>query len=212
MRNPEPILETQLVAATQAAEPALAAGFSVGRVLSRTASVWWKHLLPFTAMSVVVYAPFAAIFAVFFGMASPLRAPASPFPEEDFRKLFVAFGLVWAFTIVAAVIQAGAVTFGTVRHLSGERARFLEMLRAGFRRGLPVVAVGFVLWIAVVLGMLLLFVPGLLMLVASSVAIPAAVVERPGVIGAIKRSFALTRGCRGALFAAGFVIVVALWV
>jgi len=46
------------------------------------------------------------------------------------------------------------------------------------------------------LGLILLVVPGVMLLIASSVAIPVLVEERPGVIASIKRSFELTRGSR----------------
>ena len=92
------------------------------------------------------------------------------------------------------------------------RARFGEMVRVGLRRGLPVVGIGILLWVAVMAGLVLLVVPGVMLMVATSVAVPAAVVERPGVLGAIRRSLALTRGRRWPLFAAGLSIVVIMWV
>jgi hypothetical protein len=85
------------------------------------------------------------------------------------------------------------------------------MLRVGLRRGLPVVAVGFLLWLAAFAGFALLVVPGLLWMAAACVAIPAAVVERPGTLGAFRRSFALTRGHRWSLFAAGAAILFIVW-
>jgi hypothetical protein len=120
-------------------------------------------------------------------------------------------GVAWALTVVLGVIQAGAITYGTVRHLAGERARLGEMLRVGVRRGLPIVGVGLVLWLGFLLGLVLLVVPAFVLATASCVALPAAVVERPGVLGAIRRSFELTRGRRWALFAAGLVVTIIVW-
>jgi len=208
MDTAEPILDTQL-APPRPDDAPLAHGFTVGAVISKTVSVWWRHLLPFTLMSIVVYAPFATTFGVFFGTLT--TGGAAP-PPETFLTYGIVMAIVWLLTIVLGVVQAGAVTYGAVRHLSGERARLGEMLRAGFRRGLPVVGVGLLLWLGVVLGLFLLVVPGVLLMVASCVAVPAAVVERPGVLGAIRRSFALTKGHRGALFATGFVILLIVWV
>jgi hypothetical protein len=74
-----------------------------------------------------------------------------------------------------------------------------------------VAGTGLVVTIASGAGMLLLLVPGLVFMVAACVAVPAAVVERPGVVGAIQRSFDLTRGSRWPLFAAGGVVLVVLW-
>jgi hypothetical protein len=78
----------------------------------------------------------------------------------------------------------------------------------GVRRGLPVVAAGFLVWLAVLGGTLLLVVPGIVVMVATSVAVPAAVVERRGAVAAFRRSLELTRGSRWPLFAAGLALVV----
>lgn len=201
----EPILQTRLVAA--APPPPAATRFSAGTVIAKTLSAWWRHVLAFTALSFVVYAPISVAFGVFFGAAM-----ASRFQERDIGSLGAALGGVWLVTVILAVIQAGAVTYGTVRHLSGERASVAAMLRVGVRRGLPVVGVGLLAWLGTVLGLFLLVVPGVILGVATCVAIPAAVVERPGVVGAIRRSFALTRGRRWPLFAAGLAILAIVWV
>ncbi len=206
MSTEPPILETQLVAPPPHEVP-LDRRFTVGAVISKTISAWWKHVVAFTVLSAVVYSPFAVTFGVFYGA---LLWGAAPRPDQ-MATFGLALGAVWIVTLVLAVIQAGAVTYGTVRHLSGERVRVGAMLRVGLRRGLPVVGVGLVLWLGTVLGVILLVVPGVLLVVASCVAIPAAVVERPGVFGAIRRSFFLTRGRRGLLFAAGFTILLIVW-
>jgi hypothetical protein len=206
----EPVLETQLVAPTVLA-PAAAPAFTVGGVLSRTMKVWGAHFWSFAAMSLVVYAPMIAGFGTFFAWVMGASEGRAPEPAElATGGAAVAAGS--AVTIVLSVVQMGAVTYGTVRHLHGERAPFGRMVAVGFRRGLPVVGTGFVVWLGTVAGIVLLFVPGILFLVASCVAVPAAVVERPGVFGSIGRSFALTRGSRWPLFAAGLVIVVVVWI
>jgi len=208
----EPVLETQVVfpAPVTQPPPPIAQSFTVGGVLAKTAQVWWKHLPAFTAMTAVVYAPIASVGGAFFvAMAGVGSAP----PQENIAaKLGAAVLAVGALTIVLATIQTGAVSYATLRHLSGERARFAEMVRAGFRRVLPLIGLGLLLWLAIVLGMLLFLVPGVFVMVATCAAIPASVAERPGVIGAIRRSLALTRGYRWALFGAGLATLVGVWV
>ncbi len=215
MTTPEPILETSLVAPRAPEAQAFDRRFTVGAVVAKTVSVWWKHVLAFTAMSIVVYTPLTGVFGLLLATVTTWNAAAtagsSPSPE-GLPALGIAAAVVWLLTLVLAVIQAGAVTYGTFRHLSGERVELGEMIRVGFRRGLPIVAVGVLLWVGIMLGMVLLLVPGLMLLVASCVAIPAAVVERPGTFGAIRRSFALTRGYRWGLFAAGLAVLVIVWV
>lgn len=200
----ERILETQLVSPAPPAP--VGHHVSAGTMIGKTMSAWWKHLLPFTALSFVVYAPLAAAFGAF-GAAFWSR-----FQGRDAAWLAGGLGAAWLVTAALAVVQAGAVTYGTVRHLSGERVGVGEMLRVGLRRGLPVVGVGLVLWLATALGFVLLVVPGVLLAVSSCVALPVAVLERPGVFGSIRRSFDLTRGQRWPLLGAGLAVLSVLWV
>jgi hypothetical protein len=200
---------------TQPAPPLLATAplerrFTVGGVVSGTIQVWWKHLGAFTLMSLVVYAPLGITLGVLFRAAFRDPAPfAGPVPSGS--TVALALGAVSLATIILAVVQAGAVTYGAVRHLQGGAARFGEMIAVGFRRGLPVVATGVLLSLAVLGGSLLFLVPGVFVAVATSVAVPAAVVERPGAFGALRRSFALTRGSRWLLFAAFLALLVIVW-
>ena len=57
-------------------------------------------------------------------------------------------------------------------------------------------------------GLLLLVVPGIIAAVMLWLAIPVAVVERPGVIESLKRSADLTKGYRGSIF--GILIVIGI--
>jgi hypothetical protein len=204
----QPVLETRLVSPATTA-PAVGRRITVGAVLARTLRVWWAHVGAFSAMALAVFAPLLAG-AGLFAWSAFASAPTVPEPGALARRLLalVAGG---ALTLALSVVQMGAVTYGTVRWLNGERAPLGRMIAVGFRRGLPVVGTVVIVWLVTSAGALLLVVPGVVFLVAASVSIPAAVVERPGVVGAIRRSFELTRGSRWQLLAAGLVIVVVQW-
>jgi hypothetical protein len=196
-----PVLETRLVPQPAAAAPA-ARAFSAGGVVGRTLEVWWRHLLAFTILSFAVYAPLlAALVAAW--VVFRRAGPGGP----GMVGVGVAFAAATLLSLALAAMQAGAVTYGTVRHLGGGRARLPEMLSVGVRRGLPVVSTGFLVWLAVAGGTLLLVVPGVVLLVATCAAVPAAVVERRRAVDAFRRSLALTRGSRWPLFAAGLALV-----
>ncbi len=210
--NPPPVLDTQ-PAGPGAAFQSPDRAFSVGGLLSRTMRVWWRHVLPFTVMSIGAYLPMLAAIAAGFGSIAlaPDGPPAPPEPEA-FWRIFASVlggGLV---TMVLSIVVQGAITYGTFRSLRGERATLGGMLGMGLRRGLPVVGTGFVVGILIMLGSFLLILPGILVAVATCVAVPAAVVERVGVFSAISRSFEITEGRRWPLFAAGFVVVVVVWI
>jgi hypothetical protein len=57
-------------------------------------------------------------------------------------------------------------------------------------------------------GFLLLVIPGLIVMTMFWVAIPAAVVERPGVFASLGRSLDLTRGCRWRVFGVVVILIV----
>lgn len=201
----EPVLETRPASPPPGAPTALGRRFTAGGVVGRTLEVWWRHLIPFTVMSLAVYAP-AVVAPV---LAWSWLVPGAPGGGADgiLRAGALATGAV-VVMLALAVVQAGAVMFGTARSLAGEQARFGEMLAIGVRRGLPVIAAVLLVWLAVLGATLLLVVPGIVVMVATSVAVPAAVVERRGPLDAFRRSLALTRGARWPLFAAGLALVV----
>jgi hypothetical protein len=221
----EPILETQVAAPAAPALPANpavpapaasapvpdGARLTAGAVLSRTLRAWWAHLGAFSAMSFVVFAPMLAGFGLFsWSVLSPAAGGTQPEAAAFVRGGFVVFAAMAA-TLALSVVQMGAVTYGTIRWLHGERAPVRRMIAVGLGRGLPVAGTGFLLWLAAAAGTLLLVVPGVMLLIAGCVAIPAAVVERPGVTGAIGRSFELTRGFRWPLFGAGLALLGVQW-
>ena len=214
-----PILDTELVAPPPSwgappgfAPPPEAPRFSVGGALSRTMRAWWAHAWAFTAISLVVYAPLTIGYALVFSRILQAAGRGRPPPDPAaFAKAFAWMGLGLLLTMALNVLQFGAVTYGTVQHLNGARASPGRMLSVALRRSMPVLGTSTVVGVVALAGFALLFVPGAMFVVASCVAVPAAVVERPGVVGALQRSFDLTRGLRWPLFATGGVVLVVLW-
>jgi hypothetical protein len=118
--------------------------------------------------------------------------------------------------MVLGNLVAGAVTYSVVMRLSGQPVGALKALGKGLQRFFPVIAVGMVAQILIGLGFVALIVPGFIIMCALYVVIPAIVVERPGVFGALKRSSDLTSGYKtqimGAAFVIGFVWVVLFFI
>ena len=66
--------------------------------------------------------------------------------------------------------------------------------------------------LAVGIGFLLLIVPGVILLVMFSVAVPACVVERLGAFASLRRSASLTTGCRWQLFGLYVLLFLLVWI
>src|SRR5262249_54450230 len=88
------------------------------------------------------------------------------------------------------------LTYGTVQALRGRQVSIVDCLRQGLRR-LPVaLGVGLVAYVGILVGVILLIVPGIIVLCMWAVSLPIATVERTGVFGSLSRSSPLTRGRR----------------
>ncbi|RDC71475.1 hypothetical protein DLJ49_14800 [Rhodovulum sp. 12E13] len=114
--------------------------------------------------------------------------------------------------ILLSALFVGAIALLVVDAARGRPAGAPEVLRRALGTALPVAAISIVIGVAVALGFVLLFVPGLWIFAVLSVAIPVAAVEGAG-LGALGRSAALTKGYRWPIVGFGLVfaaIVLAL--
>lgn len=119
-------------------------------------------------------------------------------------------GLGWAFwALLAASILASMVisaltqafmTRATVAQSEGRRASFAECIASGLTLFVPLIGLAILYSAAMTFGLLLLIVPGLIIMVAWSVAAPVLVEERVGILESISRSSDLTSGARWKIF------------
>jgi len=112
--------------------------------------------------------------------------------------------------VIAAIVQ-GALTRAVVSANKGRRASFGECVAAGMRVILPLIGLSILFAIGVGIGFILLIVPGIILLLMWAVAVPALVIERPGVFGAFGRSSELTKGARWKIFGLLLVLIVIYW-
>lgn len=185
--------------------------FSVGGVIQRTFSTWWKHVVVFSVLTLAASVPIVLLALLADTPVQGLTAP-NPNPLDPAAgappALPAGFWYAYLGTMLLFLVEVGAITHGVINHLAGKRVSLGAMVGAGLRRAVPLLVVGVLSYLIVLLGMVLLVVPGVIFACALAVAIPAVVVERPGVLGAIKRSFALTKGKRLAVFAIFLVLMV----
>jgi hypothetical protein len=147
---------------------------------------------------------------------TPATAPADPYDPDHStfeygqtrRPSLVRILVPLLFMIVLPYVVTGALIYGVLKQLRGEPADMGDCLRVGFGRLLPILGVGFLAGILSALGAILLIVPGVILACMYWVAVPVAVVERPGVIASLKRSAQLTQGEKWSVFAILLVLIV----
>lgn len=112
--------------------------------------------------------------------------------------------------VISALTQA-ALTRATVAEAEGRRASMGESIAAGVRVLLPLIGLSILLAVGVMIGFIFLIVPGIILYVMWSVAVPALVEERRGVFGSFGRSRELTDGAKWKIFGILLVVLVVYW-
>lgn len=170
---------------TDAAETAGA--FSVGAVLSATASSFRRRWVYFMALAFVCYIPtyFASAFMV-------LNDVDAGDPGSSFLNSFL--------PMICNSVLAALAIYSVVMSADGQRPGFGRTWRAAAPRIGHVIGVSFLIGLMVGVGLILLVVPGVIAGVMFAVAVPVIVIERSGVGEAIRRSRALTKGRRWEIF------------
>jgi len=181
---------------------ATVATFQIGRVVTRTFAVIGENIVTFTLLTLLVTVPL---------MLATLSA------SQDTLSLLqgngpgaggvATMGITWLLSIVGMYFLQAALVHGTVVSLNGRKASFGECLSTGLSNFFPLFLIALLEMLGLVMGFVLLVVPGFMLLMRWAVAVPARVVEHTGVVESFRRSAELTRGHRWSIFALAIVLL-----
>lgn len=160
--------------------------FRIGAVIRQSLAVLRGNAVPFGVLYLAVHAP-SSLYAL----------TLAGTPEIDTAPGLKILTLVE--TLLGVVVTA-AVTYSTIRELRGWRVDFAEFAVRGIAQSGAAIKVALLSGILVLLGFVALVIPGLVLTTIWWVAIPVAVVERPGTLASLRRSAELTRGVRWRIF------------
>jgi len=167
----------------------------VGTILSQTFSVFFGNLPSLGLITLIVLLP--VMIAGGWETHRTLQGVVDPYLSVGVMLL----------SLILTPICTGALTYGVFQGIRGEKAEVGDCLRVGFGRMLPVLGLGLVVGILSALGAMLCLVPGLILMTMWSAAVPAAVIEKCGVMEALRRSSFLTSGHRWTVFG----VLIVLW-
>jgi hypothetical protein len=180
--------------------------FAVGSVLSRSIGIWLRNFIPFTLMIGIVQIPMVVYTYWFYNL------------EEVSDLQFQIYTRVSEYgNWILTLLVTGALAYGVFEQLAGNRPGLARCLRVGLARLGPVVGVGLIAGLSWAVPMLVGelihpmarfagAIPAIFLFCMLYVAVPAAAIERPGVIGALKRSIGLTQGYKGSIFLVNLVL------
>jgi len=158
----------------------------VGNVLSRAFEICSANFLLFGAVMLVVSLP-----NLFFTL--------QPATEASWAS-----GLYFVLEIVLGLflntIGEAVILFGAFQYLRGQPVVPGEALQRSLARFLPILGFAILYALALFFGFILFVIPGIILFVMWTVALPACVVEGLGPIDCMRRSTDLTRGYRWKIF------------
>ncbi len=168
---------------------------NIGGILGRGAEVLGRNLATFGTLSALfMLLPFVSGLMMGFGF------------EFDGGVSAIAIGALVLLWILLYFLLFATLTHGTICYLRGTPARIRESLSWGLGLLFPVLGITIIATIGAGLGAMFLLIPGLILMTMWWVAVPAAVVERTGVIESLRRSVELTRGYRWKVF--GVIVII----
>lgn len=109
-------------------------------------------------------------------------------------------------TIIPSYFATGLIMLFIARKYLDHPVKFSDVAPTALKLLLPLILLGFLQTLAVMGGIILLIVPGIIFALAFSLSGSVMVVERKGVIESMKRSWELTKGYRGGIFGYQFLI------
>lgn len=187
-------------------------GFSIGRVFSRAFGMLGANPAGAMAMAILVAGvPIMAYHYLFQWLFQWLYQwlfqweLSSPADRLTAVKLVIALTGVIVSSVFGALAEGGFVPL-VVAHDAGEQPNLGRALGSAARTAPLLIALGLVMGIAVVLGLVALVVPGIMLLIIWTVAPAALANERSGILAALGRSRMLTKGARWAIL--GIVLII----
>jgi len=169
--------------------------FRVGDVFSKSFEIFGRHFFAFLILALLSN---ILVFLYLFGLMQGMIGGARSAPA-----------IAGVLALIGSLIANGAIIYGVVQKLRNQDFSVGRSLEIGLRSLVPILGVSIVFGLAATLGLVLLIVPGLIVICMFYVAVPACVVERPGVFASLSRSSFLTKGHRWQIFGILVVLILA---
>jgi len=164
---------------------------STGELLDRTFYLYRNHFALFAGIFALPQLCILALQFVNLALKTPSRAPR--------YILLATMAMLLGHLVALAAAQAATVMAVSRIHLD-RPASVMDSFSRVKNKILGVVVLSLAVGIAVGIGFIFLLVPGILLMLRWSLAVPAKVLENRGVGDAMSRSSELTQGNRGRIF------------
>jgi hypothetical protein len=172
--------------------------FRLADVFGKSVAIYRRGVAPFTVLTIFASLPTYII----------LYAIGTPDEGRNLGAAAVSMGQN-LLLVVTQTLASGAVIYGVVQLLRGRTFSIADSIQVALRRLLPMVGVAICTTVAMVLGLLVLIIPGIILGCMYYVSMPACIAEQTGVFESMSRSSFLTEGRRWQVFGASLLYWVA---
>lgn len=164
--------------------------FDMGRVVSNAFGVIGRNIVLFFGLTLLLSTLPTLLLQFLAGAPDP----------ANLTRMYVVLGITTLVSTIGSYILTAALSYAAVTDLNNDRPTFGKALGVGLRYAIPLLLLAIISLIGIYAGLILLLVPGIILGVMWSVAAPAMVTERLGVMASLGRSRALTKGSRWRIF------------
>lgn len=191
-------------ATAQQAEAYQRAGgaLDIGATLSETFAIFGRRFVPLVLFMLAILIPLYIV-AYGAGYAAASSGAASQV------MIYVVMGISAIVGAIAGLLGQSAGIVAVVDHLSNRPFALGTALSIVMRRLPAILGVTLLTTLAMLLGIVLLVIPGFIVMTIFYVAVPACVVERVGATQSLGRSRFLTKGQRWRIFAIVLLVLLA---
>jgi uncharacterized membrane protein YidH (DUF202 family) len=186
------------------AAPAAGEDFRIGAVFSRAWEIGLRNFGKFVVVTAIVGVPDLIMSLLSLG-ARPAPHQLGPVSHAPFAIVAI---LMLILRMVLGVMSEAVLLYGAFQYMRDRAFDLGEAIQKGLTRFFPILGVALLSFFGIALALSLLIVPGIILAVRWSVAVPACVVEGLGPIASMRRSFALTRGYSWKVFAILLLLVI----
>lgn len=169
--------------------------FDVGRVINRTFGAIKNNFVSFFLASLIIMGtPMLLIGLLPVLMGTGGLIEGDTINESYLTGIMLVAGISFIVVMIGSILLQGALIFGAIADYNGRKAPFSECMSVALRYFLPLLGLGILVGLGMILGFMLLIIPGIFIALGWSIAAPVLIVEGKGITDSISRSWELTKG------------------
>lgn len=168
----------------------------IGRVLNNTFGVIKRNPLIFLGLSFLMVALPQALIQMATGVSATGGDAAAMMAMFSSPSMIAAGFGGWLLFVILSVLLQATFIIATVKDLNGQQISLGACVSQAIGKILPLIGLGILMTLGIMVGLVLLVIPGLILALMWIVAAPVMMAEDKGIVDSLKRSAELTKGSK----------------